>query len=152
MSNAVETFKEGLKQLFHEQHNEWRKIMVGLNAEALNWKPGDDTNSLAALIAHTCDAERFLMAIALGIKLDRDREAKFRVIVSVADELLNLLEEAEAEVDGYIDRLTDDSFITEHTLPGRTHTGAWWSLRALEHSREHIGQGLLTRQMYELRG
>ena len=75
MLNAVETIKESMKQLLHEQHNEWRKIVSGLNAEALNWKPGDDTNSLAALVAHTCDAERFLMAIAVGIKLDRDREA-----------------------------------------------------------------------------
>lgn len=152
MLNAVETIKESMKQLFQEQHDEWRRIVTGLDAEALNWRPGDETNSLAALVAHTCDAERFLMAIALGIKLDRDREAKFRIVVSGADELMRLIDETEAEVDGYIDRFTDDSLITEHSLPGRTHPGAWWSLRALEHSREHLGQALLTRQIYELRG
>jgi hypothetical protein len=151
MLNALETIKESMRQLFHDQHEAWRKIVKGLNAEALNWRPGEDTNSLAALVAHACDAERFLMALAAGIKLGRDREAKFRIVVSGADDLLEIIDETETEVDGYIDRLDDRLFVIEQTLPDRSHTGAWWSLRAFEHSREHLGQAMLTRQMYELR-
>ena len=149
--NVVEEIKEGMRRIFHDQHKRWREVVTGLDAAALNWKPGEDTNSLAALVAHTCDAERFLMAIALGIKLDRDREAKFRTVVTGADELLKLIDETEAETDDYIDRLNNDLLVAEHSHPGRTHTGIWWALHGIEHSTEHIGQALLTRQMYEQR-
>ncbi len=149
--NMVEEIKEGMRRIFHDQHNRWREVVTGLDAEALNWKPGEDTNSLAALVAHTCDAERFLMATALGNTVDRDREAKFQTVVSEADELLKLIDETEAETADYIDRLNNDLLMAEHSLPGRAHTGIWWALHALEHSTEHIGQALLTRQMYEQR-
>ncbi len=78
----VEEIKEAMRSIFYDQHKRWREVVTGLDAEALNWKPGEDTNSLAALVAHTCDAERFLMATALGITIDRDREAKFRTVVA----------------------------------------------------------------------
>ena len=149
--DVVEEIKEGLKRIFNDQHNRWREVVTGLDAEALNWKPGEDTNSLAALVAHTCDAERFLMATALGNTVDRDREAKFRTIVTGADELLKIIDETEAETDDYIGRLTGDLLAAEHSHPGRTHTGIWWALHGIEHSTEHIGQALLTRQMYEQR-
>ena len=149
--NVVEEIKEGLRRIFKDQHNRWREIVTGLDEAALNWKPGEDTNSLTALVAHTCDAERFLMATALGITIDRDREAKFRTVVTGTDELLKLIDETEAETDSYIDRLNNDLLVAEHSLPGRAHTGIWWALHGIEHSTEHIGQALLTRQMYEQR-
>lgn len=151
MMNVVEEIKEGMRRIFHDQHNRWREVVAGLDAAALNWKPGEDTNSLAVLVAHTCDAERFLMATALGITVDRDRESKFRIIASRADVLLKIIDETEAETDDYIDRLNDDLLVAEHSHPGRTHTGIWWALHSIEHSTEHIGQALLTRQMYEQR-
>ncbi|MBC8247841.1 MAG: DinB family protein [Deltaproteobacteria bacterium] len=151
MMNVVEEIKEGLRRIFQDQHNRWREVVTGLDAAALNWKPGEDTNSLAALVAHTCDAERFLMATALGITIDREREAKFRTVVTGTDELLKLIDETEAETDGYIDRLNNDMLVAEHSLPGRTQTGIWWALHGIEHSTEHIGQALLTRQMYDQR-
>ncbi len=147
--NVVKEIKEGMRCIFHDQHKRWREVVTGLDTEALNWKPGDDTNSLAALVAHTCDAERFLMAIALGITIDRDGEAKFHTVVNETDELLKLIDETEAVTDDSIDRFTEDLLVSEHSLPGRTHTGIWWALHAIEHSTEHIGQALLTRQMYE---
>ena len=151
MMNVIEKIKEGMRQIFHDQHKRWREVVTGLDAEAMNWKPGEETNSIAVLVAHTCDAERFLMATALGITVDRDREAKFRTVVTGADELLKIIDKTEAEIDDYIDRLNGDLLAAEHSLPRRTHTGAWWAFHALEHSTEHIGQALLTRQMYEQR-
>jgi hypothetical protein len=149
MDNTVETLQESLRQLFQQQHTEWRKIVAGLTTEALNWEPGDETNSLGALVAHTFESERFLMAMALGIKIDRERDVQFKIVVSETDELLELIDETEADVEDYIDQITDDSLVSEHTALGRTHTGAHWSLLALAHSREHLGQAFLTRQMYE---
>jgi hypothetical protein len=152
MANATAVMKESMKQTFHTQHEEWKKLISGLSAEALNWKPGEETNSIAALVAHSCEAERFLIAVANGIVPDRDREGQFQVSVSGPDELTRIIAETEPIVDGYIDSLTGDLLASEHALPGRVHSGAWWSLRAIEHSREHLGQALLTRQMYEQRG
>jgi hypothetical protein len=151
MSNAVETVKKGMKQLFQEQYAEWRKIVDGLDADGLNWTPGEDTNSLAALVAHTCDANRFIMAIATGVTLDRDREGKFRLVASDAGDLLKIIDAGEAEVNGYVDRLTEDLLVAEQTALNRTNTGACWAMRALAHSREHLGHAFLTRQMYEQR-
>lgn len=151
--NLIDGIKEGMRRIFHDQHKQWREVVAGLDADGLNWKPGKDTNSLAVLVAHTCDAERFLMNISRGAVIDRDREAKFRVVANGVDELLRLIDDTEAETDDCIERLNEDLLISDHTDPsGRTHTGLWWAMHALEHSTEHIGQALLTRQMYEQRG
>ena len=72
-------------------------------------------------------------------------------------DVINKIREARPEVVGismrlgdlHIDKLTDDLLVSEHELPGRVHSGAWWCLRAVEHSREHLGQALLTLQMYQ---
>ena len=149
-ADLVNTVKSTTKEILHEQRNEWRKALAGLDAEVLNWKPGKDANSIAALVAHTFDAERFLLATVVGVRFDREREAKFRTVVSDANELLHIIDETGKEVDGYVDRVGEDAFVADIPLPsGVRHTGAWWVFHALEHSREHLGQALLTRQMYE---
>jgi hypothetical protein len=149
MAALLDVVKSTTKEILHDQHREWRKALAGLDANVLNWKPGKETNSIAVLVAHTFDAERFLMATVLGVKFERDREAKFRTVVAAADELLKIIDETETEVDAYLDRLTVDSLLSDRVLAGGTHSGAWGPLHAIEHSREHLGQALLTRQMYE---
>lgn len=152
MSAAVDTVRETVRTILHDQHRRWREVVTGLPGEALNWKPGEETNSLAVLVSHSLDAERFLLANSVDVELDRDREAKFRVEASGADELLTLINEVEREVDGYLDKMSADSLSAEVARPGRTRTGAWWALHAVEHSCEHVGQAELTRQMWEQRG
>jgi hypothetical protein len=84
--------------------------------------------------------------------VERDREAHFQAEATGPDDLLAMIGLIEAEVDGYIDQLTAENLSGEFSpRSGATHTGAWWLQHALEHSREHIGQALLTRQMYEQR-
>lgn len=149
MSSLLAATQEAAHGIFDDQHASWREVISGLDAEALNWKPGNETNSITVLVSHSMDAERFLMASAVGVELDRDREAKFRVVASGADELLQLVDDTAREVRGYIDAMTEDLLTADHARPGRTHSGEWWFLHAVEHSREHIGQALLTRQLYE---
>lgn len=146
---GIQAIKDATKAIFHEQHASYRSVVEGLSADALNWKPGDETNSIAVLISHAMDAELFLMASSVGIELDRDREAKFKVVASSAEEMLRVIDETERDVDGYIDAMTGELLAADHARPGRTHTGAWWFLHAVEHSREHLGQAFLTRQLYE---
>lgn len=151
MSDVVNAIRESARTILHDQHRRWREVITGLDAEALNWKPGDETNSLAVLVSHALDAERFLLSSAVDEVIERDREAKFRVEAASPDELLAWIDESERVVDGYLDRLTAENLVAETARPGRTRTGAWWLQHALEHSCEHVGQAELTRQMWEQR-
>jgi uncharacterized damage-inducible protein DinB len=152
MSDATNATRDAVRTILHDQHRRWREVVTGLDAKALNWKPGDETNSLAVLLSHSLDAERFLLASSVDVEVDRDREAKFRVEAASADDLLAHIDEMEREIDGYLDQTTDETLAAEIARPGRSRTGAWWVLHAVEHSCEHVGQAELTRQMWEQRG
>jgi hypothetical protein len=151
MSTALDAIREATRTILHDQHRRWREVVTGLDADALNWRPGDETNSIAVLVSHALDAERFLLASSVDAEIERDRESHFRVVVSGPDELLAYIDEVERDVDGYLDRLTDDLVAAEITRGARSVTGAWWALHAVEHSCEHIGHAELTRQMWEQR-
>lgn len=149
MSDPVTAVREATRQILQTQHAGWRDIVTGLSTDALNWKPGDETNSIAVLISHALDAERFLLATSVDAEIDRDREAKFRVEASSADELLALIDQTERDGNGYLEMLTTDHLGQEIARTTRSHTGSWWLLHAIEHSCEHLGQASLTRQLWE---
>ena len=149
----MDALKAAAKQVLGVQKQAMRDVVSGLDGAALNWKPleGQETNSIAVLLSHALDAERYLVASSVDVTLDRDREAQFRVEVESAADLLTLIDRTEAEVNGWIDSLTAEQLAAEVARPNRTHSGAWWLLHAIEHSNEHVGQALLTRQLYEAR-
>ena len=149
MLDPVAATCDASRTILHAQHASWRETVSGLSAEALNWRPGQDTNSTAALLAHTVESERFQVAAAADTEIPREREAAFRVTASSADELLSLIDELEKDVDGYIAMLTGDHLSQQVTRTTRTRTGIEWLLSAIAHSREHIGQAYLTRQLWE---
>jgi uncharacterized damage-inducible protein DinB len=154
--DPIQAVRDSTRQILREQKASMREIVTGLSPEALNWKPaaeqGAETNSIAQMLSHALDAERFLTAAAINVTVDRDREAHFRVTVDNADEMLALIDRTEQEVEGFLGHLSGEHLATEVARPSRTHTGAWWLLHAIEHSREHIGQAYLTRQLFEERG
>jgi uncharacterized damage-inducible protein DinB len=155
VTDPIQALRDATRQILHEQHATMREVVHGLSPEALNWKPGPETNSIAVLLSHALDAERFCMSAAADVQVERDREAQFRVEVARADELLALVDRMEEEIDGYIARVRGEHLgaAIDRSNPERTRiqTGAWWLLHAVEHSREHIGQALLTRQLWERR-
>jgi uncharacterized damage-inducible protein DinB len=149
VSTAAEATAALYAGYFHEAHAAMRTVVSGLSPELLDWKPGEETNSIAALIAHTLDAERALTAIVAGVTLPRDREAAFRVGGLGAGRLLAMIDVADREVDGFLGGLTQDRLDAPIERPARTASGAFWLLHAAVHSREHIGQATLTRQLAE---
>lgn len=151
VSDPVTTIRDESRMVLHTQHASWKEIVTGLSSDALNWKPGAQTNSIAVLLFHALHAERSLVAAAAGTQLPRDREAEFRVTASGADALLSLIDETEKDVDGYITMLTGDHLSQEVARTTRIRTGCAWLLHALEHGREHVGQAYLTRQLWEQR-
>ncbi|MDQ3547513.1 MAG: DinB family protein, partial [Chloroflexota bacterium] len=80
----MDALKTAAKQVLGEQKKAMRDVVSGLDGAALNWKPidGQDTNSIAVLLSHALDAERYLVASSVDVTLDRDREAQFRVEVA----------------------------------------------------------------------
>jgi hypothetical protein len=156
MADAMTSFREGMKTILSEHHQDMRQIIDGLDADGLNWVPGPETNSIAVLITHSLGAEHSLITTALADPIDRDRDAECRARASSAEELAALIDRVDGIVPGLIDRLTADDLEAERSRPndrlGRTKPGIWWLLHAVEHNREHIGQMFLTRQMYEQQG
>ena len=151
MSATFQAFLDAVHSKMHANHDAFRETITGLSVDALNWKPVADGNSICVLASHALDAERFLLTTAIDLEVDRDREAHFRVSTTGSDDLLALIDRAEAENDGYLARLSEADLAREVARPGRTHTGAWWVLQAVEHSREHVGHAQLTRQLWEAR-
>ncbi|MBX5446236.1 DinB family protein [Sphaerobacter sp.] len=155
MDTAIQSLRDGFKQVLAEQHDAWRKVLEGLSPEALNWSPGSEMNSIAVLVTHAIGAEEFLIATAVGESVERDRDAEFRAEAPDAAALLRLIDESSARTAALLDRVTPEDLSAIRQPAGdrlnRRHPGTWWLLHAVEHSREHLGQALLTRQLYESR-
>jgi uncharacterized damage-inducible protein DinB len=155
MAEPMTSFRQGMKTVLAESHQEMRQVIEGLDADALNWVPGPEMNSIAVLITHSLGAEHSLLTTALGDPVDRDRDAEFRARASSAEELNALIDRIDHLMPELIDRLAPEDLEQERSRPndrlGRTKPGMWWLLHAVEHNREHLGQMFMTRQMYEQR-
>ena len=154
MQSTVAALQTAINQILDRQLDDWRDVVNGLDSAALNWKPGEETNSISALVAHSMDATRYHLANALGITLDRNREEKFDHQAASAADLLALIDDTESDMRDSIAQLTEAVLPVEHTRPSsitgtRTHNGVYYLLHALQHNREHIGQASLTRQIWE---
>lgn len=153
VDDGLRAVREALKQILREQHETMRSLLDDLEADALTWTPGEETNSIAVLYTHLLGAEEFLVATTVGAAVDRDRDAEFRGPISDVAGLRRRIDEVEARTAGWIDQITAEDLATIRQPVGdrldRRHTGSWWVLHAIEHNREHIGQAMLTRQLYE---
>lgn len=141
-----------VSSVLHLGHAAMRDLVAALPVSALDWKPGQETNSIAALVVHALDAERHLTGVVADLALPRDREAAFRVEGLTGDELVMQIDAAERDVDGHLALVTGDRLTAAIERPSRTATGAGWLVFVAAHSREHIGQASLTRQLAEQAG
>jgi hypothetical protein len=134
--------------LFHTVHQNIREQVSGLDRAALNWKPHPEANSLAVLVVHTLGSEREMIRAVRGIATERDRIAEFEVEADAAD-LIALLEQADADLDGHIAALTSQDLTAARPRGDRLpRPGIEWLLRNYGHAREHLAQIELTRQLY----
>ena len=156
MADDITILRNGLRMLMRDQHEMLRGAVRGLDADGLNWKPGADTNSITQLAGHALEAQRFLVATAMNVEMTRQREAQFMIIAERADDVLAIIDQIENELDGVLNHVTAAQLsadVTRTITTGTaTRTGFHWLLHAFAHTREHIGQALLTRQLYEQRG
>ncbi len=154
--DLVAVVRQAVEATLREQHQVLRDLVRGLDEAMLNWVPGPEMNSIAVLVGHLLDAERYLVAAALGETVERDREAWFRYRAPSDTALLELIDRVEAETLERLSRLTAEALSREWTPPndrlGRRFTGLRWLLHAIGHNREHIGHAALTRQLAEREG
>lgn len=145
----MEALAQATLMQLEETHEDLRTIVRDLPAEALNWRPAEGTNSIYVLVTHLLGSQRFWLSAALGETIERDREAEFRVHGASADELLRLLDEADARNRELLARFRPEMLSATFTGHREPHSGAWCLVHAMEHTGQHHGHAALTRQMWE---
>ena len=150
-------FLTSARDLLRRNRDDTRAAIEGLPTDALNWRPaGGDTNSIAAMANHAVTSARTWLSVAVAAPLpDRDRPTEFEFTARDAGELLAFVDGMFEECLSLVDssRTVDWAALRKHWDPGRDIElfAAWALLHAVEHLREHVGQILLTRQLWENR-
>jgi uncharacterized damage-inducible protein DinB len=145
------SFYDDLNEHFRELHADTVKTIESLPAEALDWIPGPEMNSIAVLVAHMTGAERYWIGLALNKPPDRDREAEFRIQGLGADVLKTHLVSADDYARQTLARfsLTDLEAVRQSPRNAKTFTVGWCLSHALEHTALHTGHIQLTRQLWD---
>jgi hypothetical protein len=138
--------------LFKQVHDQIRDEIEGLDDPGLNWKPGPDTNSIATIISHIVGSEAETLRSVAGIVDHRDRDVEFfhpvRTSTQVSD-TLDLADRLIAEVGQQITSRRLHDHLSLPTLPpDERRSGLTWLVGNYGHSREHVGQIQLTKQLY----
>lgn len=150
----MEQFFVDFLERLHDLHKDFIATFEDLPAEALDWVPGTEMNSLCALVVHTTGSARFWIGdIGLGESSNRDRDAEFRAKGLTVAELKARFAAVEDYARGAFERLALSDFMTVRQLPGRDRqvTVGWALLHALEHTGIHVGHAQLTRQLWLMR-
>ncbi|MGE5123473.1 MAG: DinB family protein [Acidobacteriaceae bacterium] len=145
-------FYTDLLDRFQELHSDIEKIVDSLPAEALDWSPGPDINSLSVLVVHLTGAERFLIGdIVMGASSNRNRDAEFQVSGLDKADLLRRLNDTEVFLKTVLEalKLSDLENMRTHPRHGRQVSVAFALLHALEHAATHHGHIQLTAQLWQ---
>ena len=137
-------YLERLEGLQHRLHKDVRD----LPAEAMDWLPGPDMNSVAVLLAHITGLLHEGLDIALGDPPGRVRAQEFQTHGVLSVEMLRRLDAVIDDARGALPRLGLEDLSKERTDEDATITCGWALLHALEHAYLHLGHVQLTCQMW----
>jgi uncharacterized damage-inducible protein DinB len=131
------------------------KAVADLPAEALDWKPGREMNSIGVILAHTAGAWRYWVGdVAGGSPSGRVRAEEFETHGVDAAEMMARLRAA-FDTSREVLASLEPSRLGEVRAAGmfdEEHTVGWALLHALEHTALHAGHIQLTRQLWDQRG
>jgi len=140
-----------------EQFDAMVALLAPLDADCLNWRPPvEDTNSIAAMVTHTCGAIDSWLARALVETIERNRDAEFAIRADAAG-LVERVERCRAETRRRLEELSQIDPPTMRAVRRLSRgedqqvTIAWCVEHAIVHAGEHWGQIQLTRQLFEAR-
>jgi hypothetical protein len=137
-------YLERLEDLQHRLHKE----VQDLPANAMDWSPGPDMNSVAVLLAHIVGLLREGIDIALGDPPARVRALEFRTRGVSSVDMLSRLDTAIDHARDSLPRLGLEDLDQDRTDEDGTITCGWALLHALEHAYLHLGHLQLTCQMW----
>jgi uncharacterized damage-inducible protein DinB len=148
------------KAILEDALEAMRTATEGASPEALNWRPaGEETNSVAVLAVHAMHSTRSWLSVAMGAQLPaRDRDSEFMATADDMAALRDVIDHIGSECRALLERPASSDWGVmrkTHARPSLTWptevSAAWALLHALEHLREHAGQMLLTRQLFDAR-
>jgi hypothetical protein len=131
------------------------RAVADLPAEALDWKPGPDMNSIGVILAHTAGAWRYWVGDVAGDSPSgRVRADEFETHGVDAGEMIARLRAAldtsrEVLASLKLSRLGE---VRTAGMFNEERTVGWALLHALEHTALHAGHIQLTRQLWEQQG
>lgn len=140
---------------YHALHRTLKSELEGVSHEELNWVPLEGANSVAVLVTHLLGNEVETLNVVKGNATHRNRSAEFAVRGATRDQLLALIDQADATLHELGPRIQPDeleaSFVRPAALDPTPRAGIFLLIHSLTHAREHFGQILLTKQMYSAR-
>jgi hypothetical protein len=154
------------RRLFAEKYREIEELLADLPAEALVWKPFEQSpwkgpsGSLGWLVAHGISSTVYLLRRAewqMGQieweEVDGDEgNQEFGPANHDPAYLLQRAKRTQACVEGFLDSLDEQALARERAHPktGRPLTVRYDVQHAIEHLAQHIGHAQLTRQLWAL--
>ena len=137
-------YLQRLEDLQHRLHKE----VQDLPAEAMDWSPGLDMNSVAVLLAHIAGLLREGIDLALDEPPSRVRAQEFQTRGVLSAEMLRRLDAVIDYARGALPRLGLEDLDKEREDEDGTITCGWALLHALEHAYLHLGHLQLTCQIW----
>ena len=130
-------------------HEQVKAILRDLEAPQLDWKPAPAWNSIAQLVAHTGDSERYWIGEVVGGEATgRERDAAFAVSGLDAAALWELLDDALAVSERALEGVTPADLERDYTeSPAGPVTAMGPLAHALEHTAIHTGHIELMRDL-----
>lgn len=151
----MEQLFQDLLQRFETIHKTIETTIVDLPAEAFDWNPGPDMNSIAVLLVHTAGSLRYWAGDVAGdLPSGRVRAEEFEAFDVPAVEMLGRLNAAFDTTRQVLGRLDLSSLAEARTVGtlNEERTVGWALLHALEHTALHTGHIQMTRQLWDQRG
>ena len=127
------------------------KDVRDLPAEAMDWSPGPQMNSVAVLLAHIEGVLHEGIDIALDEPPGRVRAQEFQTRGVLSAEMLRRLDAVIDYARGALPRLGLEDLDKERADEDGMVTCGWALLHALEHAYLHLGHLQLTCQMWRQR-
>jgi uncharacterized damage-inducible protein DinB len=146
------TFVEAFVEHYRAAHQTLVSEIGVLSDEAINWIPCEGANSIAVLVTHLLGNEVESLNVVTGAPSGRNRPAEFAVRAATSDQLLTLINQADATLEELGTRIQPNeleaSFVRPAALDQTPRPGIFLLLHSVTHAREHLGQILLTKQLY----
>jgi len=134
-----------------EYRTKLRAAVEKLPADALWWRPNEESNSVGNLLMHLAgNIRQWIVSGVGGAPSSRDRAAEFAAISGPGTEqLLANLDHVLDEVDGVLAKLTPADLAAMRTIQGRDVSVLEAVYHVVEHFSLHLGQIIFITKLHE---